>query len=67
MLYRNQQKGIVAGVAKGLSDTFGISVILIRLFFILSFFTFGIGFILYAYLMVVLPDKDQPRFDFNNR
>jgi phage shock protein PspC (stress-responsive transcriptional regulator) len=47
---RNQNKGIVAGVAAGLNERTGVSLLFIRIGFIAGFFLFGLGFFIYLFL-----------------
>ncbi|MBW6516446.1 MAG: PspC domain-containing protein [Candidatus Cloacimonetes bacterium] len=51
---------MIAGVCGGLSETFGIDAILIRIIFIVVTFFGGIGLLAYLILMIVLPrcEKD---------
>ncbi|WP_316793425.1 PspC domain-containing protein [Pedobacter frigoris] len=54
-LYRNTDRGVVAGVCIGLSHYLNVDVIWIRLFAFLSIFLAGSGFIAYAVLWIMIP------------
>ncbi|MFA9189470.1 PspC domain-containing protein [Flavobacterium magnesitis] len=56
-LYRDGEKGMIGGVAAGLSHYFGIDTIWIRITLILFiFFGFGTGIIAYIILWIVTPE-----------
>lgn len=56
-LFRNTNNGIVAGVASGLAEYFGVDVLLIRLLFVVCVFvTFGGGILLYVILWLLVPE-----------
>lgn len=55
-LYRSREHKIIAGVAAGLAERFGIPIWLVRLFWILLLLPGGIpGLIPYAILWVIIP------------
>lgn len=58
-LYKEDEKGryIIAGVCAGLADYTGLNVWLVRLLAIIAGACFGIGVLLYAVGMVLIPDK----------
>jgi phage shock protein PspC (stress-responsive transcriptional regulator) len=65
MLARNENKSWVAGVAAGMAEEYEVSVVWTRLFFIITFFMFGIGLALYAYYWNNMPGThNQLRMDF---
>lgn len=59
-LYRRRADRMIAGVAVGLADYFGIDPIWVRLAFVLTAFAGGIGLIAYAALWVLAPVSDEP-------
>lgn len=58
-IYRNSEKGIIAGVCKGLSEYFGIEEKYCRMIFIASNLFFGLGFIFYILLWALMPINDK--------
>ena len=58
-LYRNPERGWIAGVAAGLADRFGVSAGVIRLCFLLMAFTGTpvLAAVLYAVLAVLMPAR----------
>ncbi|HEX9503158.1 MAG TPA: PspC domain-containing protein [Patescibacteria group bacterium] len=65
MIYRNQEKGIVAGVAAGISETYDVPVSFIRAFFVFSSFILGLGILAYMYLILITAERDgQTHLDF---
>ena len=54
-LYRDPDQAILGGVAAGLAAYFSISIAWVRILFILSAFLYGITFIVYIILWIVLP------------
>ncbi|OYX84473.1 MAG: hypothetical protein B7Y83_08100 [Flavobacteriales bacterium 32-34-25] len=56
-LYRDSEKGIIGGVASGLSHYFGIDVVWIRIILVLFVFLgFGSGIFAYIILWIVTPE-----------
>jgi len=56
-LYRDQEKGMIGGVAAGLSHYFGIDAVWIRIVLILLIFAgFGTGILAYIILWIVTPE-----------
>ncbi len=51
--FRNRNGKMIAGVSTGLSDYFGIDPILIRIFFVITFFAHGAGLLAYLLLWIV--------------
>jgi phage shock protein PspC (stress-responsive transcriptional regulator) len=58
-LNRNEQNKIIGGVCAGLSDYFNIDVAVVRVLFVVMFFSFGIGLIPYLVLWIVAPNSTQ--------
>jgi phage shock protein PspC (stress-responsive transcriptional regulator) len=55
-LYRSRSHRVIAGVASGLADRFGIPIWLMRLFWLLLLIPGGIpGLLPYAILWVIIP------------
>jgi phage shock protein PspC (stress-responsive transcriptional regulator) len=66
MLLRDTNNAWVGGVAAGISNAYFIPVALVRLFFVVMFFAFGIGLALYALLWVIAEANDnQIRMNFS--
>lgn len=64
-LLRTRPGRMVAGVAGGLANYFGIDPIFVRLgFVVLSFFN-GIGVVLYIVLWLLMPNEDAAPTDNN--
>lgn len=47
--------GIIFGVCKGIADRFKLDVMLVRIIWVLSFFFWGTGLLIYAVIAVSLP------------
>ena len=55
-LFRDTENAMVAGVAAGIANYFGLDVVLIRLIFVvLAIFSGGLGIVLYLVLWLVVP------------
>jgi phage shock protein C len=66
MLERDTNRAWVAGVAAGLAEQFNIPIALIRMLFIGSFFLFGFGLGLYAWLWAGMPaNNNQIHINFS--
>ena len=59
-LVRRMDQRIVAGVAAGLGDYFGIDPVWVRLAFVLSALLGGAGIVLYVALWFIMPPVDGP-------
>jgi len=56
-LFRDTDNAMIAGVASGLAQYFGLDVILIRILFVIAvIITFGWGILLYIVLWVLVPE-----------
>lgn len=55
-LYRDKDKGMIGGVAAGLSHYLGIDVVWIRVILLLFFFGFGTGILAYIILWIATPE-----------
>ncbi|UUX32924.1 PspC domain-containing protein [Fundicoccus culcitae] len=71
-LYKSSTDKQIMGVCGGLGDYFGIDPTIIRVIFLILFFTWGTGFLLYLVLGIVLPYDYQVsnvtrKTDSNNR
>ena len=60
-LERNTQDKIIAGVASGVADFFGIDTTLVRVLWALTILLGGFGAIVYIILWLVLPEAGQDR------
>lgn len=54
--HRNQKEGVILGVCAGLGETFGVNPIWLRIGFIILTLAYGINFIVYIVLGILLPD-----------
>lgn len=54
--YRDKENNILGGVCAGFAAKFDIDVLWIRLVFLVSFFIFGTGFLLYIILWIIMPE-----------
>ena len=62
-LYRDSSDKMIAGVCSGIANYLGIDPAIVRILFaIISFGGFGLGFLAYIILWVVLPPKDLGDF-----
>lgn len=55
-LFRDTEHGMIAGVAAGLANFFGIDAAIVRLLFVLGVVTGGWGIVLYIVLWLVVPE-----------
>lgn len=54
-LYRDKDRGTIAGVCAGLGHYFGIEAVWVKILFMILFFGFGTGFIAYIILWIAMP------------
>jgi phage shock protein PspC (stress-responsive transcriptional regulator) len=54
-LFRDSDQRVIGGVCSGIAQYFSIDVTIVRIIWILSFFMFGTGFLVYLILWVVIP------------
>ena len=54
-LYRDKDRGTIAGVCTGLGHYFGIDAVWIKILFLILFFGFGAGFLTYIILWIAMP------------
>lgn len=60
-LFRDTDKAMVAGVAAGLAEYFGIEVLFVRLLFVIAvIITVGWGILLYIVLWLLVPEAKSP-------
>jgi len=55
-LFRDTENGMLAGVAAGLANYFGIDVLLVRILFIVAVVTGGWGILIYILLWLLVPE-----------
>jgi phage shock protein PspC (stress-responsive transcriptional regulator) len=55
-MYRDPDSRLIGGVCSGLSAYFGIDPVFLRLIFLIAFFGFGVGLLIYLILWIVLPE-----------
>lgn len=58
-LYRSQKNRVIAGVAGGLGEYFGVDVVLVRLLWVLSVFLGGGGIFVYIVAWVIIPEEGR--------
>lgn len=57
--YRSSRDRMIAGVCSGLAQQFGVPAAVIRLAFVLmTFFSAGVGVLIYLVLWIVMPSDD---------
>lgn len=54
-LYRDTENGMIGGVLAGLGHYFGIDKVWLRIFLLILIFAWGIGFLAYIILWIVMP------------
>lgn len=54
-LYRDPDHRIIGGVTSGLANYLGIDIVIMRLIFLILFFVYGLGFLPYIILWIVVP------------
>jgi phage shock protein PspC (stress-responsive transcriptional regulator) len=54
-LYRDADSKVIGGVCSGLSKYLGIDVVVVRIIWLILFFIFGSGLLLYIILWVIIP------------
>lgn len=54
-LYRSNNQKVVAGVCGGLSEYFNVDVTIIRLIWVLAFFAWGVGLLVYIISAIIIP------------
>ncbi|WP_293890771.1 PspC domain-containing protein [Flavobacterium sp.] len=54
-LYRDKDRGTIAGVCTGLGHYFGVDAVWVKILFLILFFGFGTGFIAYIILWIAMP------------
>ncbi len=55
-LYRDKENGMIGGVLAGLGHYFGIDKVWLRIFFLILFFAWGTGVLVYIILWIVMPE-----------
>jgi len=59
-LYRSRRNRVIAGVAAGMAERFGVPVLLMRIIWLLAFLPGGLpGLIPYLILWVVIPPEPE--------
>jgi phage shock protein PspC (stress-responsive transcriptional regulator) len=58
-LFRDPERGLLGGVCSGLSYYLGIEVVAIRIIWVILFFFFGTGFLLYILLWFIIPKAES--------
>lgn len=65
-LYRSRRDNIIAGIAGGLGEYFGVDPTLVRLVLLLIVFAGGAGVLLYIMAWVIIPPEPEPEVDQPN-
>jgi len=60
-LERNSDNKMIAGVASGVADFYGLDTSIVRIVWLLSIFLGGIGLVAYVVMWIVLPESGQER------
>lgn len=55
-LYRDKETGVIGGVIAGLGHYFGIDKVWLRIIFLVLLLSYGIGFLTYIILWIVMPE-----------
>jgi phage shock protein C len=58
-LYRSRSNRVIAGVAAGIADYFGVDPIIVRLLFIILAFGQGSGLLAYIIGWIIIPEEPQ--------
>ena len=56
-LYRDENNKFIGGVCSGLANYFNIDIVIVRIIFIILFFSFGVGLIPYIILWIAVPSS----------
>ena len=56
-LYRDENNKLLGGVCSGLANYFNIDIVIVRIVFIILFFSFGVGLIPYIILWIAAPSS----------
>ena len=57
--WKRSENGIVAGVCRGLAESFKVDIWLIRILWLIATLWFGVGLVLYFILAISLPRADR--------
>ncbi|SMO32352.1 PspC domain-containing protein [Solitalea koreensis] len=58
-LYKNKEDRVIGGVCAGLGEYFDVDKTIVRIIFLILFFGFGSGLLLYLILWIIMPDKTE--------
>lgn len=58
-LYRNTDNKVISGVCSGLGEYFNLDPTIVRIIFLILFFGFGTGVLIYIILWIVMPEKTK--------
>lgn len=56
-LYRNRDQGVFLGVCEGIGDYLNIDPVIIRIIWLLTFISYGIGIAIYFIAAILIPNK----------
>lgn len=59
-VFRNPDDKVLGGVCSGVANYFGIDPLILRLIFVVAFFGFGSGLLLYIILWIIIPQAKTP-------
>ena len=58
-LYRNHKERILFGVCSGLGEYFDIDPVFIRIIWILTLLSYGVGLLAYVFCCLLIPSKSE--------
>lgn len=56
-IYRNSEQGVFLGICEGMGDYFNIDPVIIRIIWLLTFLSYGIGIAIYLIAAILIPNK----------
>lgn len=57
-LHRSESEKIIGGVCGGIGEYFDLDPVIIRILFLIAFFSAGAGFLAYIIMWIIVPGKD---------
>lgn len=62
-LYRSRENHVIGGVCGGLGEYFNIDPTVVRIVFVIGFFTWGFGVFAYIVAMLIMPERPKNMTD----
>ncbi len=56
-IYRDKDNGVILGVCEGVGNYLNIDPVFIRIIWLFTFLTYGVGIIAYLVAALLIPDK----------